>query len=134
MSKDYILREVEKITIMMARLVGFKDEAKPDEFIKLADTMLQNEFNIKLDELLGLTVSDLELLLISGNYKADQLQALAKLLYMHTEPFSPSPETLTSLQKILLIFDLLEKKHHRSSFDNINKRNTIYQFIQNNYE
>jgi hypothetical protein len=134
MYKDYILRELEKITVMMARLVGFKEQLKPDEFIKLADTMLQNEFNIKFEALLKLSIDDFEAFLIKGNYKADKLDALAQLLYMHAEPFSPSPETLASLQKILLIFEWLEKKHRSSSFENINKQNTIYQFLQTNYE
>jgi hypothetical protein len=134
MYKDYILRELEKITVIMARLVGFKDQAKPDEFIKLADTMLQNEFDIKLDELLALSADNFELFLVKGNYKTDKLNALAQLLYMHAEPFSPSPETLAILQKILLIFEWLEKKHHSSSFENINKQNIIYQFLQTNYE
>jgi hypothetical protein len=134
MYKDYILREVEKMTLMMARLVGLKEDAKPDEFIKFADTMLQNEFDIKLDELLALSAADFELFLVKGNHKADKLNALAQLLYMHAEPFSPSPQTLATLQKILLIFEWLEKKHHSSSFQNINKQNTIYQFLQTNYE
>jgi len=134
MYKDYILRELEKITVMMARLVGFKEQLKPDEFIKLADTMLQNEFNIKFEALLKLSIDDFEAFLIKGNYKADKLDALAQILYMHAEPFSPSPETLASLQKILLIFEWLEKKHRSSSFENINKQNTIYQFLQTNYE
>lgn len=134
MYKDFILNELEKISLMMARIAGFKEQAKPDEFIKLADTMLQNEFNIKLDDLLALTTEDFELLLLKGNYKADKLDALAQLLYMLTEPFTPSPETLASLQKTLMIFEWLEKKHHSSSFENINKQNAIYQFIKNNYE
>lgn len=134
MNKDYILRELEKITVMMARLVGFKEQLKPDEFIKLADTMLQNEFNIKFDELLKLSIDDFEAFLIKGKYKADKLDALAQILYMHTGPFSASPETLGALQKILLIFEWLEQKHHSSSFEIINKRNTIYQFLQTNYE
>ncbi|MGF7042987.1 hypothetical protein [Mucilaginibacter lappiensis] len=133
MFKDYILNELEKITLMMARLAGLKAEAKPDEFIKLADTMLENEFDIKLQELLELTTDEFELLLEKQNYHPDKLEALAQLLYMYYEPFNPSPETLLALQKVLLIFDWLEQKHHRSSFENINKRNSIYQFLQNNY-
>jgi hypothetical protein len=133
MFKDYILNELEKITLMMARLASLKVEAKPDEFIQLADTMLQNEFDIKLQELLELTPEDLEFLLEKQNYHPDKLEALAQLLYMYCEPFSPNPETLLALQKVLLIFDRLEQKHHRSSFQNINKRNSIYQFLQNNH-
>jgi len=134
MFKDYILNELEKITLTLARLAGFKAEAKPDEFTVLADSMLQNEYAIKLQELLGLTVDDFELLLKKQNYPADKLDALAALLYMYYEPFSPNSETLAGLQKVLTIFDRLEQQHHRSSFENINKRNSIYQFLQNNYE
>jgi hypothetical protein len=134
MFKDYILNELEKITLMMARLAGLKAEAKPDEFMQLADTMLQNEFNIKLPELLELTIENFELLLKKQNYHPDKLGALAQLLYMYHEPFNPDPETLAGLQKVLIIFDWLEKKHHSSSFENINKRNSIYQFVQQNYE
>ncbi len=118
----------------MARLAGLKEEAKPDEFIKLADTMLQDEFDIKLDELLDLSIADFEQFLTEGSYKADKLDALAQLLYMYAEPFTPSAETLLTLQKILLIFELMEKKHHSSSFQNISKQNIIYQFLQTNYE
>jgi hypothetical protein len=134
MFKDYILNELEKLTLILARLAGFKEEAKPDEFIQLADTTLQNEYNIKLQALLQLSNPDFELLLEKQNYYPDKLDALAQLLYMYQQPFTPDPETLVTLQKILTIFDRLEQKHHRSSFENINKRNTIYQFLQNNYE
>lgn len=134
MFKDYILNELEKLTLVLTRLAGFKEEAKPDEFIQLAETTLQNEYNIKLQELLDLSSPDFELLLEKQNYHPDKLDALAQILYMHQQPFTPGPETLATLQKIITIFDRLEQKHHRSSFENINKRNAIYQFLQNNYE
>lgn len=133
MFKDYILNELEKLTLTLARLAGFKEDAKPDEFIELADTMLQNEFGIKLQELLELDIPDFEALLEKQNYHPDKLEALAQLLYMYHEPFSPDPETITSLQKILTIFDRLEQKHHRASFENMNKRTSIYQFLQHNH-
>ena len=134
MLKDYILNEAEKITLILARLAGLKEKAKPDEFIQLADTMLLNEYNIKLEELLSLKPDEFELKLSIENYHPDKLEALAKLLYMYAEPFEPNPETLVGLQKVLTIFNMLEQKHHRSSFENITKRNTIYQFVQKNYE
>jgi hypothetical protein len=134
MLKDYILNEAEKITLILARLAGLKEQAKPDEFIQLAETMLQNEYNIKLEKLLELKPDEFELMLSKENYHPDKLEALARLLYMYAEPFEPNAETLVGLQKVLTIFNLLEQKHHRSSFENINKRNTIYQFVQKNYE
>jgi hypothetical protein len=132
--KDYILSEIEKLALVIARLMGLKTEGKEDEFIHLADSTLLNEYNIPLDELLGLTIEDFRLRLENENYSADKFDALAQLLYLYSEPFGANPETLLTLQKVLIIFDLLEQKYHRQSFENINKRNRIYQFVKRNYE
>ncbi|WP_183567069.1 hypothetical protein [Mucilaginibacter sp. SP1R1] len=132
MFEDRILNEVEKVTLIIARLIGLKKADKSKEYIQLADNMLPNEYNIKLQDMLDLTTDNFELLLAKENYSVGKLDTLAQLLYMHTEPFSPDPETLATLQKVLIIFDLLEQKHHQSSFEHINKRKIIHQFVQNN--
>jgi hypothetical protein len=134
MQKDIILKEIEKIVYSITRLAGFKDAANPEAFIQHADQLLQDEYDLKLPALLELSIEDFELLLDERNYSADKLDALAQLLYMYYEPFVANDETLAALQKIISIFNRLEKDHHRTSFENINKRNTIYQFLQNNYE
>jgi hypothetical protein len=131
---DLILNETRKLALILAKLLGLKTEGNTKEFIQLADDTLMNEFNLRLDELLNLTLNDFELRLSTENYCANKLDALAQLLYLRNEPFNTSAETLLALHKILIIFDLLEQKHHRQSFENISKRNLIYQFIKNNYE
>jgi len=133
-SKDYILTEIEKMALVIARLLGFKEAGKTDEFIKLADSTLLNNYNIKLDEILALDIDAFELLLKNENYSADKLDALAQLLYIYSLPFTANAELLLSFKKILLVYDVLEQQYHRQSFENINKRNTIYQFLQTNYE
>jgi len=134
MQKDFILREIEKIVYSITRLAGFKNAANPEAFIQQADQMLQHEYDLKLPALLELTIEDFDFLLDERNYSPEKLNALAQLLYMYYEPFVANDETLAALQKIISIFNRLEKDHHRTSFENINKRNTIYQFLQNNYE
>jgi hypothetical protein len=132
--KDYILNEIEKLALVIARLMGFKTAGKEDEFIPLADSTLLHEYNIPLKELLGLTIEDFEIKLEKENYSADKLDALAQLLYLYSEPFNANPEVLLTLKKVLIIFDTLEQKYHRQSFENINKRKFIYQFVTRNYE
>ncbi|HEY8783189.1 MAG TPA: hypothetical protein VIM16_16300 [Mucilaginibacter sp.] len=127
--KDYLLNDVEKLTLVIARLIGLKADGKVDEFIHLADSTLLNEYNTPLKELLELTIEDFTLKLEKDNYSADKLDALAQLLYLQAEPFSVSPEILSILKKVLIIFDILEQKYHRQSFENINKRNFIYRFV-----
>jgi hypothetical protein len=132
--KDYILNEVEKLSLVIARLMGLKADGKADEFTDLADSTLLSEYNIPLAELLELTVEDFKLKLEKENFSADKLDALAQLLYLDAEPFSANPETLLTVQKVLIIFDMIEQKYHRQSFENINKRNFIHQFVRRNYE
>jgi hypothetical protein len=132
--RDILLDEIEKFALLLARLMGLKTEGKADEFTQLAENIMLKEYNIPLPELLGLTLKEFEVRLSGENYSADKLDALAQLLYLNSESFTASVETMLSLQKTLFIFDLLEQTHHRQSFENINKRNHIYQFLKNNYE
>lgn len=134
MQKDYILREIEKIVYSISQLAGFKKTVNPEAFEQHADQMLQDQYGLKLPELLEPGIDDFELLLNKKNYSADKLDVLAQLLYLYYEPFTATDETLIALQKIISIFNRLEQKHHRTSFENINKRNTIYQFLKENYE
>jgi hypothetical protein len=134
MQKDYILNEIEKIVYSITRLAGFKNAVNPEAFIQHADQMLQDEYDINLSALLELDLENFERLLDDRKYPAEKLDALAQLLYLYYEPFTANDETLAALQKIISIFNRLEKDHHRTSFENINKRNTIYQFLKENYE
>lgn len=134
MYRDILLNEIEKFAILLAKLMGLKTAGKADEFTQLAEDTMLKEYNIPLPELMAFTLKEFEARLSTENYSADKLDALAQLLYLNSEPFTASAETMLSLQKTLFIFDLLEQRHHRQSFENINKRNHIYQFLKNNYE
>ena len=134
MQRDYILNEIEKIVYAITRLAGFKNAANPEAFIQHADQMLQEEYDINLSALLELDLENFELLLDNRKYSPEKLDALAQLLYLYYEPFTANDETVAALQKIISIFNRLEKVHHCTSFENINKRNTIYQFLKENYE
>jgi len=134
MQKDYILREIEKIIYSISKLAGFKNAVNPEAFDQHADQMLRDEYDLKLNDLLKLTIEGFDILLDQRNYSPEKLDALAQLLYMYYEPFAANDETLAGLQKVISIFNRLEKNHNRTSFENINKRNAIYQFLQKNYE
>jgi len=125
--KDLILRETQKLALIIAKLMGLKSEGKNDEFSSLIDKTLIDVYHIPFDQLLDVSLKDFEVLLADKNYSAVQLDYLAQFLYLRAEPFTLNPQTLLSLQKTLFIFDLLEQKHHWQSFENINKRRLINQ-------
>jgi len=133
-NRDILVDGIEKLALILAKLMGFKKAGKANEFTQLAENTMLKEYGISLPGLLDLSLKEFEAWLCKENYSADKLDALAKLLYLNSEPFTTSVETRLSLQKTLFIFDLLEQRHHWQSFENINKRNHIYQFLKNNYE
>jgi len=130
--ESFIDNEIRKLALILARLMGLKADGKADEFVHLADSTLLSEYNIDWDELPGMPLNDFEALLQNSNYSADKLDELAQLLYLRAEPFDASGKTLACLQKVLLIFNILEKKYHGQSLGNINKRNFINQYLHNN--
>ncbi len=133
-NRDILVDGIEKLALVLAKLMGLKTAGKANEFTQLAENTVLINYNIPLPELLDLTLKEFEVWLSKENHDADKLDVLAQLLYLNSEPFTASDEILLSLQKMLFIFDLLEQKHHRQSFENINKRNFIYQFLKNNNE
>lgn len=130
--ESFIDNEIRKLALIFARLMGLKADGKVDEFIYLADSTLLNEYNIDWDELPGMPLDDFEALLQNNNYSADKLDALAELLYLRAESLDIGDKALACLQKVLLIFNMLEKKYHRQSLGNVNKRNFINQYLHNN--
>jgi hypothetical protein len=122
--RDYILTEARKMALLIAKLMGLKTEDNEEEYMQYFNEILHDEYNTELNNLL----------LANAGYSAEKLNALSQMLYVFAEPFNADEETASVLNKVLLIFDVLEQKHHYESFDNLNKRNQIYSFFKNNYE
>lgn len=127
--RDIILAEAQKLARILARLVGLKQEGKQAEFMQLAEDTALKEYDIAWEQLLDMRPVDFEMWLQQQSVSADKLDALAQLLYLQNKPFDASNTCKINLQKVLLIYDLLEQKHHRQSLDNINRRKQIEEFI-----
>jgi len=127
--RDLILAEVEKLSLILARLVGLKEDGKQAEFIQLAENTALKEYGIAWEQLLDMPPHDFETWLPQQLMSVDKLDALAQLLFLHSEPLSTGADTIINLRKALMIYDLLEQKHHWQSLDNINRRKKIENFI-----
>jgi hypothetical protein len=132
--RDYILNEARKFAQLLAKLMGLKTEGQHEEFTKKFDEALQAEYDLELEELLGLSEADFKARLLSTDYSAEKLNALSQLLYVFADPFPATEETALLLKKVLAIFDILEQKHHFDSFENVEKRNNIYRVLNTIHE
>lgn len=124
--RDYLLTEAQKFALLLAKLLGLKIESEYDQYISQFNNELKNEYNIELEKLLNLNNDEFIASLNSAQYSTEKLNVLAQMLYLFAEPFEANNETELALRKVLAIFDFLEKNHHYQSFENIDKRNTIY--------
>lgn len=132
--KDFILNEAERLARLIAKLLGLKSQAgHEEEAEQLYQHALVDEFGLTEEEMLMSTPESFKQWLQYKSFNAAKLDALAQLIYHDNEPFEANAETLTQLQKVLVIFNMLEQAHHQQSFDNMSKRNLILQYIQKHH-
>lgn len=132
--KDFILIEAERLARLIAKLLGLKSQAMHEEEAEqLYAHALVDEFGLTREELLSSTPESFKQWLQYKNFNAAKLDALAQMIYHDQEPLTADTETLTQLQKVLIIFDMIEQEHHQQSFNNLSKRNLIQQYIQKHH-
>ena len=131
--RDFIMNEARKFALILAKLLGLKAEGEYQLYLKYFNEVLDEEYNAELEELLKLNEEDFKKRLTDAGYTSEKLNALSQMLYVFAEPFTVDEETSALLKKVMVIFDLLETEHHYESFDNMGKRQAIYNyFITNN--
>jgi len=132
--KDFILNEAERLARLIAKLLGLKSQpGSEEEAEQFYQHALVDEFGLTEEEMLASTPESFKHWLQYKSFNAARLDALAQLIYHDQEPFAPDEETYRQLQKVLIVFDLLEEQHHQQSFDNLSKRNLIHQYIQQHH-
>jgi len=132
--KDFILNEAERLARLIAKLLGLKSQAMHEEEAEqLYAHALVDEFGLTREELLSSTPESFKQWLQYKNFNATKLDALAQMIYHDQDFLAADTETLTQLQKVLIIIDMLEQEHHQQSFNNLSKRNLIQQYIQKHH-
>jgi hypothetical protein len=134
LQRDFLMNEARKFALILAKLMGLKIEGSSEEFQHFFNDILYQEYNLELNELLDLDEDKFKKRLVDASYTSEKLNALSQMFYVFAEPFKADSETSTLLKKVLAIFDLLETDHHYESFDNLSKRQAIYNYFNANYE
>jgi hypothetical protein len=125
------MAEIQKLTEVLARIVGLKNANKGHEAEELLESAVSANFGLSVDDLGKISTQDFETILHNKQYTSAQLDILAQLLFESVYPFEDVPDTDVMLHKILLIFSLLEDEHHMQSFENLGKREMIDKFLNN---
>ncbi|EHB59530.1 MULTISPECIES: DUF6483 family protein [Paenibacillus] len=84
--RDYLMRMVEDMTQMIAKVFALKQERKHTEALWELDDMLRRQFRLNSKLLRSLSASDIEQLFYNHGYlEADRLQGAARLLEEEAE-------------------------------------------------
>jgi hypothetical protein len=129
--RDSFMAEIQKLTQVLARIMGLKNDNKYHEAEDLIKSTLTGEFDFDFGNLNAIPATDFETLLKNKNLPSEKLDLLGQLLFESVHPFEDIPETDIMLHKVLVIFRLLEEEHHMQSLDNLGKREIIDKFLNN---
>lgn len=128
--RDFLQAEIDKLAQALARIIGLKKASNNSEADDLIDKTLNQSFDMDLEEIIKADPNQLKQLLAAKNYPTEKLDLFGKFLLESVSPFQHNPETITVLNHVLFIYQLLEKEHHTQSFENLNQQQIILQFLQ----
>lgn len=106
--RDYIVRMIEDMTTMVAKVLSLKQERKTTEALWEVDELLNRHFRLNSRLLNSLSVEDvIEMFRFGGVIESDKLQGVAKLLKEESGIYKASgnqEEALTRAMRALHLF------------------------------
>ncbi|MGV3706749.1 MAG: hypothetical protein ACO1NU_15350 [Arcticibacter sp.] len=129
--KDFIEAEIQKLALVLAKILGLKNDGNVDEGIDTAFEALSESFGLSREDLEQTPVEDFQAHLETKAYSPEKLNLMAQLMFESVYPFQEVDETFVILHKTAAILNMLETVHHQQSFENIARREQINTFLNN---
>ncbi|WP_316842074.1 hypothetical protein [Pedobacter gandavensis] len=127
--RDLITAEIQKLAQVLARIMGLKLEGKVEESEDLFKESLLKEFEITEDDLLSASITDFNSILHHKEFPAEKLDMLSQFLYADLTPNRKPERNKLIAEKLLLIYQVLEEKHHIISMINLDRQKKIQQYL-----
>ncbi len=129
--KDFIEAELQKLSQVLARIIGLKNDGDVDQAMNLANETLLQEFGLKREELEQDDLDGFKEWLKERNFSAERLNLLGSILFESIYPFTETPEILNVAHKVALVLNTLEIEYHQQSFENLHRREQLDKFLSN---
>ncbi len=127
--KDLITAEIEKLALVLARIMGLKIEFRLKEAEDLFNETLLNSFGLERDLILNNDIEPFSNWLENSNLNAEQLNSLGDFLFSELD-FEQNPITsLLFAQKLNLVYQSLVDKHQMVHLINMGRQKYIQQYI-----
>lgn len=130
--KDFILREIEKISTLLRYLIGklipSNSVGNYEETIELINRELVENSGFNINEILEFSIKDFDKVLIQNKgYSFENIELLADLLY--TLGNDQSQPKNNYLKKTLQLYEYINEKSKTYSFERISKIEEIKELL-----
>lgn len=118
--EDYLLKYLEKLSRVIAAMMGFRDKGFPEDGLRLADETYKEMLDIDLEELAVMPIEKFIDKVKKENYNSSYLQAIALLTYETANTFIAHEKIMNAKSfylKSLHVYYLLNEKDKTFSYD-----------------
>ncbi|WKN45827.1 hypothetical protein [Tunicatimonas pelagia] len=136
MERDYIMRHVEQLGKVMARIVEsvlrLKSNTQVFQGIEVANQQLKDELDIDVDYLLTLDRASLKAYLLERNVTSTNFETLSDYLKAVGEHklSANQPEAATYLTQAITLLELAEEVSATFSFERMDKKVAIEKLLR----
>lgn len=129
--EDYLLKYLEKLSRVIAAMIGFRDNGFPEDVMRLADETYFELFGFNLKELEIMPVNRFIELIKKYNYSASYLNGLAQLAYEAAKANATVNKSTEFHKKVLALYLLLNEKDKTFSIERESIISELKQIIIN---
>jgi len=118
--EDYLLKYLEKLSRVIAAMLGYRDKGFPDDALRMADETYKEMLDVDLDELACMPIEVFIERVKNENYNSSYLQAFAQLTHETADSFFAKGNELNAqifYIKTLQLYYLLNEKDRTFSFE-----------------
>lgn len=118
--EDYLLKYLEKLSRVIAAMMGFRDKGFPDDAIRLADETYKELLNFNAEELAIMPVEEFMEIIRKIGYSSTYLDALAQLAHETADSYKEYEKNELAqcfYLKSLKLYYLLNEKDKTFSFE-----------------
>jgi len=118
--EDYLLKYLEKLSRVLAAMLGLRDKGFPEEALRLADETYKDLLTIDLDSISSMPVNEFIEIVRKNSYPTSYIEALAKITKETANCYTAMGNTTNRRifsEKALLLYQLLNEKDKTFSFE-----------------
>lgn len=118
--EDYLLKYLEKLSRVLAAMIGLREKGLPEDAFRLADETYKELLVLDLKAISDYSVTDFSEVINKMSFTPAEIEALAKITVETANCYASEGDSLEMRifsEKALLLYNLLNEKDKTFSFE-----------------